>query len=788
MRFSIFDSAKARKGRLCTYEEYLTYADSDRVRRLCAAISHEEDHDRRSKLKSQLPVITWQAEFTGRRLNAEAKPSGLFMLDIDHVDNPTKMYNDHFCGRDFKALHGIVFVGITASGHGLRVIARCRPEFKTIDECQQWLAGVLGVEHDGACKDWARCSYLVSSELTLFMDAKAIWEEEPEEVTLYDIHEPLSRNIAMEKLLPGTDSSLPQTVNSDGENSVFPDNTASTTGVDQREGLFGVQNEYHGIPLDRIAREWLEYTGGVPHEGDRNQRIFKLSIRMRYLTDFNEATMLRVIPSCGLGDAEMKSLIHSACTTSRGSNIPKDMKEVIARIAKRQALVGDEEVDEEIITDTSKLPPLPPIIRQWADTAPDDFKQSVVLCQLPILGALGSKLRARYLDGQIHTPTFQVSLEAPQASGKSFMMRLVNDELAQIIEHDEAQRAKEREYDNKVREMKLLNVKITPENKDEILGSRPKSLIRIVPPTISITKLLMRMNDAQGLHLFCFCPEADTMTKAFKRGFSSFSDLLRLSFDNEKAGQDYASDSSFSGVVNMYYNLLLSGTPKAMRRFYPDVEDGLISRVCFVTLPDQFGRPMPVWGTMSDKERQIVDVALVRLNEISLQGDVVQPDHMMKLDWLNTAIKQWILRQQSEAVRTDDRTRDIFCRRSAVVGFRAGMLAWFLYGEKNTPTIRKNVMRFSEWVSNCMLNQHLLRFKVNGTDSNVNKWEEAYNMLGDEFTREEVKKALQTTGSESPVRITLYQWQLLGIIEPIEQGREMKRGQKLNVKFKKIKR
>lgn len=261
-----------------------------------------------------------------------------------------------------------------------------------------------------------------------------------------------------------------------------------------------------------------------------------------------------------------------------------------------------------------------------------------------------------------------------------------------------------------------------------------------------------------------------------------------MSFDNEKAGQDYATETSFSGTVRMYYNLLLSGTPKAMRRFYPDVEDGLISRVCFVTLPDQFGKPMPVWGEMSDKDKQTVDIALVRLNEISLQGDNVQPDHMMKLDWLNDSIKQWILKQQAEAVRTDDRTRDIFCRRSAVVGFRAGMLAWFLYGEKNTPTIRKNVMRFAEWVSNSMLNQHLLRFKVSGTDSNVNRWEEAYNMLGDEFTRDEVNSALRTTGSETPVRITLYQWQLLGIITPIEQGRDAKKGQKMNVKFKKIKK
>lgn len=776
MRFTIFDNAKAQQGRLCTYDEYLTFACSDRVHRLCAAISHEEDHDKRSKLKQQLPVITWQAEFEGRRLNAEAKPSGLFMLDIDHVEIPAKLYNEKVAGH-LNDL-GIVFAGVTASGHGLRIIAKCRKEYKTIDECQQWLSAELGVEHDPACKDWARCSYLVSDELTLYMNAKAIWQEEPEPGTVYNISEPISRNVAMERML------------NDGNAEKKSESAEKKEEIDQREGLFGGVTEYRGIALEKIAREWLDYTGGEPEEGERNIRLHRLVLRMRYICNFNEATLLKVIPRYGLSEGEMKTLIHSASTAPHGQTIPKDLEEVIQNLMKRAALKLDDDDDipeQAITTSTAELPPLPPVIKEWCDIAPEDFKQAVILCQLPILGTLASRLRAKYLDGQLHSPTFQVSLEAPQASGKSFMMRLVNNELAQVIEHDEAQREKEREYDEKMREMKLLNIKITPENKDEVLGTRPKSLIRIVPPTISITKLLMRMNDAQGLHLFCFCPEADTMTKAFKRGFSSFSDLLRLSFDNEKAGQDYATDTSFSGTVRMYYNLLLSGTPKAMRRFYPDVEDGLISRVCFVTLPDQFGKPMPIWQDMTKEQVSSMELGLVRLNDISIQGDEVQPEYVMKMEWLNKHLKKWILQQQSEAVRTGDRTRDIFCRRAAVVGFRAGMIAWYLYGQTPTPPVRKKVMKFAEYVANCMLNQHILRFNVQGTDSNVNRWENVYERLGDEFSRSEVQKACQDENVGTPLRMILYKWRLLGLIDEVKSGRAAN-GNKTTVQFKKIKK
>ena len=62
---------------------------------------------------------------------------------------------------------------------------------------------------------------------------------------------------------------------------------------------------------------------------------------------------------------------------------------------------------------------------------------------------------------------------------------------------------------------------------------------------------------------------------------SSYSDALRTAFDNGEYGQDYASENSFSGIVKLYYNTLFSGTPKAMCRFFPDVEDGLVSRVLF---------------------------------------------------------------------------------------------------------------------------------------------------------------------------------------------------------------
>ena len=771
MKFSIFRSAKAQRGEECTYEKFLEITESQSLLKLCNEIAAEADDDKRGELKKQLPVITWQAFFPGRRLAKEAEPSGLFMLDIDHVENPGELYQKKIANRLNEL--GIVFVGKTASRKGLRIVAKCLPTLHSLAECQRWLASNLKVDYDGVCKDFARCSFVVHSSYTYYMDAAAIWQDNNGVGAKYDVEERRAES---------------------GERKAESIHTVaeSEENVDQREGLFGGQEEYKGIPLKDLALEWLEQTGGVPEKGERNTRLYKLALRMRYVTDFNGATMLKVMPNCGLPESEMKELIHSALGKTRAADMPRDFEQVIRNIEIRNNLAesvedGTEGIeDDAMLTDTTELPPMPPVIRQFVDVAPADFKAAVALCQLPILGTLGSKLRSSYLDGKLHSPSFLVSLEAPQASGKSFMGELVEIELAQILEHDEAEREKEREYDEKVKELKLLNVKVNKTNKDEILSSRPKTLIRIVPPTMSVTKMFMRLQAANGLHLFSFAPEADTVTKSHKRGFSNLSDLLRIGYDNAMAGQDYASENSFSGNVRVFYNMLVSGTPKAMRRFYPDVEDGLVSRVCFVTLPDQFGKALPVWDKMTDEQKRIVDIGLVRLNEISIEGDDVQPDHVMKLEWLNRSLQKWLVMQQQQAVKDNDRTRDIFCRRAAVTGFRAGMLAWFLYNEKGTPTIRKNVTRWSIWVANYMLNQHLLRFKITESNTNVNRHEKLYNKLPDEFTREDVRAYAAQEGVESPVRVILFNWRLGGFIKEIEQGKA-ENGNKMGIKFKKIK-
>ena len=175
MKFSIFKTVKANRGRLCTYEVFKQATTSELVGKVCKQIAAETDHDKQGELKKQLPVITWQAYFEGARKNQLAQPSGVVINDFDDVEDPEQLWRKIESRREEL---GILLAHKTPSCHGLRVVFRWKAGCKSIDECQQWMAKEIGVAHDPACKDWARASYVVPEGYVYYLDEKGLFEGE----------------------------------------------------------------------------------------------------------------------------------------------------------------------------------------------------------------------------------------------------------------------------------------------------------------------------------------------------------------------------------------------------------------------------------------------------------------------------------------------------------------------------------------------------------------------------------------------------------------------------------
>ena len=722
MKFDYCKSIRSGTAEPCTREAFEAVLDSPEVLAHCEAYAHGlGDAEKRA-----LPAFCFQAHFSeGKRRNADAQSSGLYMLDVDHIEGDAfEAGADLITGALQTCLSEVYLVHVTPSGHGLRIVAKATKESPdTVAECQARLAAKLGVTIDTAVKDLARASFAVPRKNVLYYNP-AIFTDEPEKLLASGGH-------AGESAAPAVE------------------NTEMKTALD------AAARTYRGVPVSAIVAKYFEING-KPEEGERNTTLYKFARIFRHVCDFRPALLAEIMPNFGLEQAEIMAICRSACESMRGQEIPREITDIVASLQQSADAEEDEaESDEpdETVTDCNALPALPPVIADFVRACPDDFKIPAVLASLPPLGTQFTALRAEYSDNSEQSPSFMCVIEAPQASGKSFTRSIVDTVMHSIEAADELERLKEQSYRD---ELKLTKNKAKQ-------PSDPRAVIRYIPVSVSIAKLLQRMDYAGERHLFSFSEEMDTMTKSNKAGaWAQKSDIYRNAFDNAKYGQDYISDGTYSATVRMFYNILVCGTPQAVGRFFRDAEDGLVSRFIFCRLPSQFGKRMPVFQKMSGR-------TLARLStEVENIAQSLGDECRIDLPKVKQQLGEWQEVQRLRAIEELDTARDTFRRRAAVIGFRAAMVAFALW--KCERKKENAAARFGTFVAGQVLEGQLERFaqqlnEQNDTDDRRRQSRKVLNLLPEEFTREELAAAMKRCGRKSPVRSTICIWKSNKIIE-----------------------
>ena len=672
--FCYQDKVNAGVPQICTPEIWDKLIDSPEVKNLCDRIAEldpndENYNDRKQALKRRLPIIIPHAASfaNGKRISADATPSGLAMLDVDHVDNPREAYLrllPEGKSEEWFIENGIYLIAITASGHGLRVIGRRNSlpfregaglgSLESIEAAQLRIATALGItEYDAVTKDLARASYVVPRDYILWIYEAGLFSEEERS----DLKELLA---------------LPPHVNS---SSVSPEFDSETLSLEGRAGEGFLT--YRGIPYADIVQQLLIAIGAADGavQGERNTVYFSMANYMRYICDFNVDLLLQVLPDFGLSETERRQVITSAIGRPRKSQIPMILQGVIA-VYERESLLSARNVRSEKATDLP-LPELPRLLKLVCRRLPADYRPAMIVASLPVLGTLATGIRFEYLDRQEQSLSFFSCITAPAASGKSFIRKPLDLLLTPINENDELEREKEQAYKEKLRASK--NSKNQPED--------PHACPRNNGIAISIAKLLQLLTYAEGKHLIGIGEELDTLVKTERAGvWSQKSDIYRLAFDNGIYGQAYMSDASFSAHVKVYYNLLLTGTPNSLKRFFKDPEDGLITRVCFAQLPDTSFSEIPAFASYTEAEKAEIIRWARQLD--AEKGTISCPQ-------VGTVIADWLERKRQQAIDADSHAMDTLRRRAAVIGFRAGMLCYLLENHKYT----KTVGAFAEWVA-----------------------------------------------------------------------------------------
>ena len=683
---------------------------------------YQNTHD--DKYKRRLPGICFHAWFAdGKRHEESAQPSGLFIFDIDKMNerlgtNARTYYYEHVAPRIDEL--GILVAHITPSSDGLRLVAPLRPGMD-IEQSQAWLGKELGVEYDGCVKDLARLSFLVPESHFLYINKESLFAP--------------SENLPV---------ALSKTLVKDEVETLEAEEVGTPTEVCEAE------ETYKGVPLRRIVEVLITRTGGEPVEGERNNRIFATASYLRFICDFDAKRLCELIPHYGLSDAEMMKICQNAANRPRGAQMPVILQNVIRDCQAELGVLGNSTPQVQCMPMPKRFPP---VIQQFVKTAPDAFKAPTVMAMLPLMGTLATKLRFSYLDGNVHSPSFMTCVMGAQASGKSFVRRPEQILLEHLHEQDEVERRKEAAYQEQLRKAK--NSKQQPEE--------PKVCIRKVPVSISIAKLLKRLDNAQGQHLISICEEIDTLNKTNRAGaWSEKTDLMRNAFDNTEYGQDYMSTNSYSATLNVYYNLLFCGTPASVKRFFkPHMTDGLVSRTIFTSLPDNFGGNLPVFKAFTEQEKTIIADGITRLE--NAEGEVTLPK-------LTKAIMTWVEGKRLLALETQSMAIDVFRKRCAVIGFRAGALAYIL----NDKVENRCVTDFACWVADYVLQQQVLCFGSTMEDEEETQCEHRigsvmhlFSILPSQFTSHQLEELRSQNGQSTNVRMIISRWKRNDMIQEV---------------------
>ena len=653
-RFCQQESVNRGTPQPCTREIFEGMLSDPAVKAVCERIGSLDPQaegyaDEKNRLKRQLPIIIPHAQsFKGtKRKSEDAEPSGLVMLDVDHVADPQSVYAQQVA--PVVEAQRIYFAAITPSGHGLRLIAE-RLRGEAIEDAQCRLAKACGFEQiDGVTKDLARASYMMPREMVLHYDPQPLFEAPKEEGAM-----------AALAALPAGDTS-----EAAGEGALAADEPA-----------------YKGIPYSAIAQQLMALigSGDGAEQGERNTVYFSLANYMRYICDFNADLLLSALPAFGLSEEERRRTIHSALGRPRKNYIPATLQSAITICEQQRKTEKAFELTplEELVKGVD-LPRLPRLLQLVLKRVPETYRPALIIALLPVLGTLATRVRFLYLDKQKHSFSFFSCISAPAASGKSFIRKPIDLLLTPINEQDAIERKKEQDYKEQLRATK--NAKMQPQD--------PHACPRNNGVNISIAKLLQLLTYAEGKHLIGICEEMDTLLKTERAGtWSQKSDIYRLGFDNAEYGQAYMSDNSFSAKVPVYYNLLLTGTPGSMHRFFKQdtIENGLMTRTCFAQLPDTSYAEMPVFEPYSQRERDEI---------IGWARKLDQEEGEISCTVVERAIAQWVEEKRQRALDADNHAADILRRRCAVIGFRAGMLCFLL--ENRIP--KRSIGEFATWVA-----------------------------------------------------------------------------------------
>ena len=554
--------------------------------------------------------------FRHRRL-ADCHLNGLFMLDIDHIDNPMEVW---YKMRDDKELmKSIALVHITSSSCGIRIVGVADINIGNLADNQITLAKKLGYKADDSCIDATRNSFAPKEEDIIYIN----------EELLFDYY-----NDAYDKrFTPEYRQKKTQPINYQFDSDDVPGTARNTQSAavaskdaQQRAGdgsTVDVQSVDHGIKWHGYDIQSIidaRYADKLPcaDDSNRHKESLKLATDLLLMLDGDTKLVQRIVEAqpwvkeiIEERDENVAQTVESAasCVAEKekkyASSLPsKAMQEAVKKVAGKDY--------REVVKEISQQGQSPmcengitKMLDQWGAEIEELFgvfpllkevcsglKRSQYPAAVFVAGGTMMTLMTRCWYRFYHRPQQERRLNCSlyiighPASNKSMADDIYKILSAPIAAADKAGKAALNRYKQDTKK-KAAN----KEGKD-----KPQALIRIHPARTSNGQLIQDMLNAKDivegkeiqLHMLTFDTELDNSITLQSGGSWINKQSMELkAFHNEEDGQMYQNSDSPVDEFNVTWNFIYTGTPIALKKKVNEKNfgSGLSTRLAVIPMP-----------------------------------------------------------------------------------------------------------------------------------------------------------------------------------------------------------
>ena len=694
------------------------------------------------------------------RLQKHCRLNGLVVADYDHLDgDPRGIWAAAYAKLTDEEKARIVLVYVTPSGRGLKVVFMADPAVGNLIDNICDFSLKLGLTADESGKDGSRGAFMTTADDIIFINEEKLFE--------YENKEFIERYNALYR--DGNSQGTKKDVEVPNHSTPCP----SSRDEGNVESL-----TYHNVPYSKIVEAWVG--DKKIEQGDRHRTSLVLADHLRYITDNDPKLIEQILRETPFVKEIIEERNEDVSTTVKSAQgyeflkgIPKRMQQALkaagaltqgtgtqcsASYAQMSQIPADAPTRslspcESGCADNDVYGVLP--LDKWAEELLEMAEYYPCLKEL-FLNVHPHKLAAVWfssaaLFGTLMTRAFYHFWYEPElvrrlnycifiigdpGAGKNIVEKFYKKIADPMIQADQCLI----DAVNRYKEGRTERSTSTKAQKGEAL-KRPIVGIRVHPARTATGEFIRHMNAAvetiQGqplnLHMFSFDAELDNVTKQNKGGDWKDREILELkAFHNEQDGQMYANQESVTGMFNVFWNFIYTGTPYALHRKVNqrNFGTGMSTRLAVIPLPDKgmakrhqqvnpdANETLRTWAYRLDKVEselpieplndETYDWQTSHMEIAEFNGDKADRTLLKRIPYYGIGIslpfilmRHWDEWQESKTLTMDDMDKRL-CRLAMEIQYRCqqfffGEMAYNYFADQNKEfVVRKRSTRYDE--------------------------------------------------------------------------------------------